>query len=68
VAPFYNFERASTAYHLQSLPDRVQAGGGYDPLVDMTVEFAREYLRRVQHKIGELDRREVELHRLENRP
>ncbi|HLK07808.1 MAG TPA: hypothetical protein VKV30_07705 [Candidatus Angelobacter sp.] len=42
--------------------------GPYDPLVHSTVEFAREYLRRVQHKIGELDMREVELRRLENRP
>ena len=42
--------------------------GPYDPLVHMTVEFAREYLRRVQHKIGELDMREVALRRLENRP
>lgn len=42
--------------------------GQYDPLVHMTVEFAREYLRRVQHKIGELDIQEVELRRLENRP
>ena len=42
--------------------------GPYDPLVRMTVEFAREYLRRVQHKLGELDMREVELRRLENRP
>ena len=42
--------------------------GPYDPMVHMTVTFAREYLRRVQHKIGELDMREVELRRLENRP
>lgn len=42
--------------------------GPYDPMVHMIVEFAREYLRRVQHKIGELDMREVELRRLENRP
>jgi len=42
--------------------------GPYDPLVHSTVEFARHYLRGVQHKIGELDMREVELRRLENRP
>jgi len=42
--------------------------GQYDPLVHMTVEFAREYLRRVQHEIGGRDMREVELRRLENRP
>jgi hypothetical protein len=42
--------------------------GPYDPLVHSTVKFAREYLRRVQRKIGELDMREVELRRLENRP
>jgi hypothetical protein len=42
--------------------------GQYDPLVHSTVEFARQYLRSVQHKIGELDMREVELRRLENRP
>jgi len=42
--------------------------GPYDPLVHSTVEFARQYLRGVQHKIGELDMREVELRRLENRP
>ena len=42
--------------------------GPYDPLVHLTVEFAREYLRHVQHKMGELDLREVELRRLENRP
>jgi hypothetical protein len=42
--------------------------GPYDPLVHSIVEFAREYLRRVQHKIGDLDMREVELRRLETRP
>ena len=42
--------------------------GPYDPLVHMTVEFAREYLRRMQHKIGDLVMQEVELRRLENRP
>ena len=42
--------------------------GPYDPLVHSTVEFAREYLRRVQHPMGERDMREVELRRLENRP
>lgn len=42
--------------------------GQYDPLVHMTVTFAREYLRRMQHKIGELDMHEVALRRLENRP
>jgi hypothetical protein len=42
--------------------------GPYDPLVHSTVEFARQYLRGVQHKIGELDTREAELRRLENRP
>ena len=42
--------------------------GPYDPMVHMIVEFAREYLRRVQHTIGELDMREVALRRLENRP
>jgi len=36
--------------------------------VHSMVEFARQYLRGVQHKIGELDMREVELRRLENRP
>ena len=37
-------------------------------MVHMTVEFAREYLRNVQQKRGEVDMREVELRRLENRP
>jgi hypothetical protein len=54
---------------LAEIPHLGRPGHGqYDPLVHMTVEFAREYLRRVQHKIGELDIREVELRRLENRP
>jgi hypothetical protein len=42
--------------------------GQYDPLVHLTVEFAREYLRRIQHLTGGRDMREVELRRLENRP
>jgi hypothetical protein len=42
--------------------------GPYDPLAHMTVEFAREYLRRVRNKVGDRDMREVELRRLENRP
>lgn len=54
---------------LAEIPHRGRPGHGpYDPLVHMTVEFAREYLRRVQHKTGELNMREVELRRLENRP
>lgn len=54
---------------LAEIPHLGRPGHGqYDPLVHMTVEFAREYLRRVQHKIGELDIQEVELRRLENSP
>ena len=54
---------------LADIPHTGRPGHGpYDPLVHMTVEFAREYLRRAQHKIGELDMREAELRRLENRP
>jgi len=54
---------------LAEIPHLGRPGHGpFDPLVHSTVEFAREYLRRVQHKIGELDVREVELRRLENRP
>jgi hypothetical protein len=34
----------------------------------MTVTFAREYLRRGRHKIGDVDMRQVALRRLENRP
>lgn len=54
---------------LAEIPHIGRPGHGlYDPLVYLTVEFAREYLRRVQHKMGELDMREAELRRLENRP
>jgi hypothetical protein len=54
---------------LADIPHLSRSGHGYyDPLVHMTVKFAHEYLRRVQHKIGALDMREVELRRLENRP
>ena len=42
--------------------------GPYDPLVHNTVNFAREYLRRVQHTTSERNLREAELRRLENRP
>jgi len=53
---------------LAAIPHLGRPGHGpYDPLVYMTVTYAREYLRRVQHP-GELDMREVELRRLENRP
>jgi hypothetical protein len=53
---------------LAAIPHIGGPGHGYDPLVHSIVEFAREYLRRVQHKIGDLDMREVELRRLETRP
>jgi hypothetical protein len=54
---------------LADIPHLGRPGHGpYDPMVHMTVTFAREYLRRVQHNIGELNMREVELRRLENRP
>lgn len=54
---------------LAEIPHLGRPGHGtYDPMVHMTVEFAREYLRNVQQKRGEVDMREVELRRLENRP
>jgi hypothetical protein len=54
---------------LAEIPHLGRPGHGqYDPLVHMAVEFAREYLRRVQLPMGGLDMREVELRRLENRP
>jgi hypothetical protein len=54
---------------LAEIPHIGRAGHGpYDPMVHMIMTFAREYLRRVQHKIGELDIDKVALRQLENRP
>ena len=41
---------------LAEIPHLGRPGHGtYDPMVHMTVEFAREYLRNVQQKRGEVD-------------